>query len=122
MKGSKMNDYERKDYYTYSRYQPFYSKEKMYYYNCKCGYDFFAPDATRFFRSKFATVLHGKSPANWNIFITSEQFDSRSPRLYTVRQMLMDGSTQHLSAFQQFSTLKQARKFAEDYIKANESA
>ena len=117
-----MNDYERKDYYTYSRYQPFWSKEELDHYNRNCGNYFFTPDSMRFFRSKFATVLHGKSPANWNIFITSEQFDSRSPRLYTVRQMLMNGSTKHLSAFQQFSTLKQARKFAEDYIKANESA
>ena len=84
----------------------FHTIEMMRRQNEYCGYHFFDKDAMRFFRSRIAPgVVHGR------VFITSEQFDCRSPRLYTVRAMRDDGSTTELSEFQQFDTLRQARAY-----------
>lgn len=46
------------------------------------GY-FFSPDSMRFFRSRVSEKVH-QGPGGI-YFVTSEQFDDRSPRLYTVR-------------------------------------
>lgn len=69
-------------------------------------FHFFSRDAMRFFNSRIAPgIVHGR------VFITSEQFDRESPRLYTVRAMKDDGSTTELCNFQQFETLAQARRY-----------
>jgi hypothetical protein len=87
-------------------YGAFHTIEMMKRANENGGYHFFSRDAMRFFRSRIAPgVVHGR------VFITSEQFDYASPRLYTVRAMRDDGSTVELSEFQQFDTLRQARAY-----------
>jgi hypothetical protein len=87
-------------------YGPFHTIEMMKRANDKAGFHFFDRDAMRFFRSRIAPgVTHGR------VFITSEQFDYASPRLYTVRALKDDGSTADLSGFQRFDTLRQARAY-----------
>ena len=91
---------------TIPAYGTFHTIEMMRRHNICQGYHFFDKDAMRFFRSRIAPgVVHGR------VFITSEQFDYQSPRLYTVRAMRDDGSTTELSEFQQFDTLRQARSY-----------
>lgn len=87
-------------------YGTFHTIEMMKHHNMCQGFHFFDRDAMRFFRSRIAPgVVHGR------VFITSEQFDYQSPRLYTVRALKDDGSTAQLSEFQQFDTLRQARAY-----------
>lgn len=87
-------------------YGTFHTIEMMKGANNSAGFHFFSKDAMRFFRSRIAPgVVHGR------VFITSEQFDYQSPRLYTVRALKDDGSTAQLSEFQQFDTLRQARAY-----------
>lgn len=87
-------------------YGPYHSIESMKKDNDAKGFHFFAKDTMRFFRSRVAPgVVHGR------VFITSEQFDYQSPRLYTVRALKNDGSTADLSGFQRFDTLRQARAY-----------
>ncbi|MDJ0364858.1 hypothetical protein QMK33_06810 [Hymenobacter sp. H14-R3] len=47
------------------------------------GLYFFSRDTLRFFRSRISARVH-QGPGGI-YFVTSEQFDERSPRLYTVR-------------------------------------
>lgn len=87
-------------------YGPFHTIEMMKRASWDAGYHFFDKEAMRFFRSRIAPgVVHGR------VFITSEQFDYASPRLYTVRALKDDGSTADLSGFQRFDTLRQARAY-----------
>lgn len=87
-------------------YGTFHTIEMIKQANDTAGFHFFSKDAMRFFRSRVAPgVVHGR------VFITSEQFDYESPRLYTVRAMKDDGSTADLSGFQRFETLRQARAY-----------
>jgi hypothetical protein len=89
-----------------------YSLEQIKQYNSEHGFYFFSPDTLRFFNSKvYPGFIH--TPAGV-VFITSEKFDYRSPRLYTVRVMVEDGSVNEFAGceFQQFPTIRAARKFA----------
>ena len=98
-----------------SAYGPFHTIEMMKRANQSGGYPFFEPEAMRFFRSRIAPgVTHGR------VFITSEQFDYQSPRLYTVRAMKDDGSTTELCEFQQFETLKRARAYVKRIYEGKE--
>ena len=72
--------------------------------NDAIGHHWFEPDAMRFFRSRLGQTVYGG-----RFFISSEQFDYRSPRLYTVRRANDDGSIGTASEFQQFETSAQAR-------------
>ena len=86
---------------------PFRTITEMKVANADAGRYFFTRDTMRFFRSRIVPgVIAGR------IFITSEQFDDSSPRLYTVRVMGDDGDTADVSTFQQFATLDEARKYA----------
>lgn len=71
------------------------------------GHYFFERDTMRFFRSR---VLGGVIAGRF--FITSEQFNDRSARLYSVREVNDDGSIDSTSEFQQFETARQARAWA----------
>lgn len=72
------------------------------------GSHFFDAASMRFFNSRIAPgVKHTDAGI---VFITSEQFDSRSPRLYTIRIAKADGSIDEVGEFQQYKTLDAARK------------
>lgn len=111
-----MNDSERLD-YKMSRYRPFSNTWQLADYNSDMGYYFFTPDSMSFFNSRIGAIYHGASPVDWNIFITSEKYDWNSPRLYTIRQLLIDGSTRTISAFQEYAYLSTAKRAVERYLR-----
>ena len=75
------------------------------------GGHFFDATAKRFFHSR---ILRGQYPgADGYYFVTSEQFDARSPRLYTVRRMSADfRQVQTVGEFQSYATSRAARAAA----------
>ena len=90
-------------------------------YNRERGLYYFSPETMRFFRSRVAPGVIN----TWEgvVFITSEQFDYNSPRLYTARIIREDGTVDNLAGceFQQFENLYHARKFAKiEAAKLNE--
>ncbi len=71
------------------------------------GY-FFSKGAMRFFNSRILWATLSPTAEGF-AFITSEQFDHNSPRLYTVREWRVSTSSiEELSDFQQFETRAQA--------------
>ena len=69
---------------------------------------FFDPGATRFFKSRYPQT--GIVKDNKAYFVTSEQFDYNSPRLYTIRVCDMTtGIVDSVSEFQQYQTSKQSQ-------------
>jgi hypothetical protein len=91
---------------------PFHTIEQMKRANEQAGLHFFDRDTMRFFRSRVAPGIY-----SGRVFITSEQFDASSPRLYTVRALRNDGSTTELSGFQQFESLRAARSYVAHALK-----
>ena len=87
------------------------------------GHFFFSPDTMRWFNSKVYDDLVQVDGQGVG-FITSERDDylDRQPtRLFTVRIMRFDGRIDKLSEFQQFKSLRQARKYLNDYAQFNHS-
>lgn len=80
----------------------------------------FSAGAKRFFNSRIGACLHGQSPANWNLFITSERYDHRSPRRYTIRQLLITGQIETIGEFQAYGSSAAAQRAARRYIAAQE--
>jgi hypothetical protein len=78
------------------------------YANTSAGHYFFSPSTMRFFRSKIAS----RSIIGGRYFITSEQFDASSPRLYTIRIANDDGSIDTVGEFQQYETVEAAKRAA----------
>ena len=79
---------------------------------------FFDADTKRFFRSRIGETVYGG-----RYFITSEQFDSRSPRLYTVREVSADGQNiTTVGDFQQHATRAQALAAINWMIREREAA
>ena len=74
--------------------------------NQAIGHYFFSPGAMRFFRSKVGRYVIGGQ-----YFITSEQFNNDSPRLYTIRKCV-DGRVEQVGEFQQYKSAAAARKAA----------
>ena len=69
---------------------------------------FFDEGATRFFNSRYPQS--GIVKDNKAYFVTSEQFDYNSPRLYTVRVCdISTGIVDTIGEFQQYETSAQAR-------------
>jgi len=69
---------------------------------------FFDAGATRFFRSRYPQT--GIVKDNKAYFVTSEQFNYNSPRLYTVRVCNMaTGVVDSVGEFQQYRTSSQAQ-------------
>jgi len=69
---------------------------------------FFDAGATRFFRSRYPQT--GIVKDNKAYFVTSEQFDYNSPRLYTLRVCDMaTGIVDTVGEFQQYRTSRQAQ-------------
>jgi len=70
---------------------------------------FFDTGATRFFKSRYPQT--GIVRDNKAYFVTSEQLDYNSPRLYTVRVCdLETGIVDTVGEFQQYQTRKDAQK------------
>lgn len=69
--------------------------------NRNAGFYFFSPDTMRFFRSRVGgTVYQGNGGI---YFVTSEQFDYNSERLYTVRRFNPD--TRGIETASEFNTM-----------------
>lgn len=93
----------------------FFSIEQIKKYNTSKGFYFFQPETMRFFRSRVGVCTYPAADGSGTYFVTSEQFDSHSPRLYTVRKIVEDGSIDQVGEFQQhrhLSTAKAAAKKA----------
>lgn len=73
--------------------------------NKKINHHFFDASSMRFFDSKILEHVYRNC-----YFITSEQFDYKSERLYTVR-MCVNGSIETVGKFQQFTTVTGAEIF-----------
>lgn len=78
--------------------------------NAAIGHHFFEPSAMRFFRSRCSGAVYPGTRSTW--FVTSEQFDSDSPRLYSVRVQQIDGTIDTVGEFQQYATSREARAVA----------
>jgi len=72
--------------------------------NKAIGHHWFTSGAMRFFRSRVGTTLYGG-----RYFVSSEQFDNRSPRLYTIREARPDGSITTVGTFQEYESDDAAR-------------
>ena len=81
--------------------------------NTANGYHFFSAGSMRFFRSRVGSNVYPAADG-W-VFVTSEQFDDNSPRLYTVRIMREDGSIDEIGEFQQYKTSDAANRAARAY-------
>ena len=77
------------------------------------GSHFFDADAMRFFNSRLETG--GFEVNAGTVFITSEQFDDETPRLFTVR-LFHNGSVTDIGGFQRHKTLDSAKKMVKSII------
>jgi hypothetical protein len=90
---------------------PFTSMIELRNFNASTGHYFFSDGALRAFRSRIGSrIFAGR------FFITSERFSDSTPRLYSVREILPDGSTSYAegTVFQQFTSHQQATRFAQE--------
>lgn len=71
---------------------------------------FFDKSAMRFFNSRLSDG--GYSNGKEVYFVTSERFDSNSPRLYTIRKLTLKTGSIDTVEFQQYKTKKTAEKYA----------
>ena len=71
---------------------------------------FFSEGAMNFFNSQVQQL----PPYSGCVFVTSEQFDYKTPRFFTVRIMHSDGSVETMSEFQQFVTEEEAHRYAKE--------
>lgn len=81
--------------------------------NRRIGHHWFAPDTMRFFSSRVMSDLY-----DGRFFITQERtgWDHSSPRAYTVREALPDGSIATASKFQ-YTSLDEARAEARRLVR-----
>ncbi len=79
------------------------------------GFKFFSPDSMRFFNSR----VQGVPPYKGRVFVTSEKYDWKSPRYYTVRCIRPDGGIDTIGEFQGFANRQSAHRFAEVYAAEN---
>lgn len=70
------------------------------------GSYFFSRQSMRFFNSRIGAKVYRGC-----YFITSEQFDHKSPRLFSARFIRPNGSIETIGEFQQFKTAREAAKF-----------
>ena len=82
-------------------------------YNAENGRDFFSLDTMRFFNSRVESGI--RKVKGGILFITSEQFDDESPRLYTLRKMKESGRADSLPKFQGFKAFSEAKQAMEGY-------
>jgi len=77
--------------------------------NKAAGGCWFSPSTMRFFGTRIETELITRGVSIRQVFVTSEQFDDDSPRMYTIREALPTGSIDTVGEFQQYSSLSDAR-------------
>lgn len=73
---------------------------------------FFSAGATRFFSSHYSQIAYYQPQTDCYFFVSSEQFDSKTPRRYTVRRLNLSGGVDTIGDFQQYETSRQAHKAA----------
>lgn len=73
--------------------------------NRALGHHWFDPATLRFFNSRIIPPLE-----KGRYFVTSERFDSSTPRRYTVRVAYCDGRVETVGDFMHYATLRDARK------------
>lgn len=83
----------------------FSSVEQIRLYSLSIGHHWFSPSTMRFFGSKVYPDLVGG-----RYFISSEKNFDDSKRLYTLRMVTDDGTIDTVGKFQEFASLRQARK------------
>ena len=76
--------------------------------NQRAGYYFFERATMRFFKSRVARSCYATKDGG-AYFVTSEQFDHTTPRLYTVRYAKPDGDIDTVGEFQAYRTVNEAR-------------
>ncbi len=76
------------------------------------GHHFFDAGTMRFFRSRIGRTVYGG-----RYFVTSEQFDARSPRLYTIRCAHPDGAISDVGGFQAYATNASATRAIQKLIR-----
>jgi len=75
--------------------------------NSQHGFHFFEPGAMRFFNSRISNDAIKTGDVAY--FVTSEQFDWKSPRLYTTRKIdLKTGDVDTIGEFQEYRTSQAA--------------
>ena len=84
--------------------------------NHRAGRYWFTPDTTRFFRSRYSEYAYKVGDRAY--FITSEQFDDHSPRLFTLRVCdLTTGEVDTVGEFQQYRSRHLAEKAMRELAK-----
>ena len=79
------------------------------------GY-WFSPDTLRFFRSRVGATAYESNDGRYRFFVSSEQFDYASPRLYTVRvQNTETGAIGTVGDFQGYESRRRADNDAQGY-------
>lgn len=73
---------------------------------------FFGIGAMRFFNSRIAQTAYFSESTECYYFVTSERFDDKTPRHYTVRRLTPSGAVETVGEFQQYKTGRQAHKVA----------
>ena len=79
------------------------------------GFHFFKPFNMKFFNSRLQSI----PPYKGRVFVTSEKYDWKSPRYYSVRCIRPDGGIDTIGEFQRFSTRYDAHSFAKAYAAQN---
>lgn len=78
--------------------------------NASSGFFFFQPEAMRFFRSRVSSVAYRGDGGTY--FVTSERFNERSPRRFTVRAASDDGRIDTVGEFQAYRSRRVAHEAA----------
>lgn len=84
--------------------------------NAAAGGKWFSPENRRFFRSRICSRVH-QGPGGV-FFVSSEQLDDNSPRLYTVRQAINGGARIKTAGdFQAYASRRAAHNAAARYAR-----
>ena len=82
------------------------------------GNPFFSPDTMRFFNSRLLNIFRALSAdGTRGLFVTSDRFDSDTPREYRVRLYHFDTSFE-VDTLECFATRQQAETFVCNYSEA----
>lgn len=86
--------------------------------NKACGGHWFDRSSMRFFNSIVSKVVHPSPHQDRTYFVSSEQFDDSTPRLYSVRVVFWSGNMpgagniETIGEFQKYETLAAAQSAA----------
>lgn len=84
-------------------------------YNKEAGETWFGKSEMSFFNSRIGQNVYHSAEV-FNIFVTSERYDSRYPRLYTVRRLMPDAGVETLSDFQAYPSASAAKAAIKRFI------